>query len=58
MSNLTEGTYLIKYIVDGQFRCDPVLPMATDSSGHLNNVLEIVYDSSEFGTVRDGQIGS
>ena len=57
MSNLTEGTYLIKYLVDSQFRCDPILPMATDSSGHLNNVLEIAYDNSEFGTLRDGAFG-
>ena len=54
MSNLSEGTYLVKYIIDGQFRCDPVLTMATDSSGHLNNVLEIVYDNSELATLREG----
>jgi hypothetical protein len=54
MSNLTEGTYLIKYIVDCEFKCDPTLPMATDSSGHLNNVLEIVYENSELVTVKEG----
>ena len=42
MSNLTEGTYLIKFIVDGEFKCDPNLPVTTDSSGHLNNILEII----------------
>jgi hypothetical protein len=57
MSNLTEGTYLIKYIVDGEFKCDPSLAMATDSSGHLNNVLEIVYENSELNTLREGGFG-
>ena len=49
MSNLTEGTYLIKYLVDGEFRCDKNLPLTTDSSGHLNNILEIVSgENSDF----------
>eukprot|EP00347_Sterkiella_histriomuscorum_P019174 403342653 len=42
MSNLTEGTHLIKFIVDGQFQCNPAFPVTTDSTGHLNNILEIV----------------
>lgn len=57
MSNLTEGTYLIKYLVDGEFKCDPIFPMATDSSGHLNNVLEIVFENSELLTLKDGGLG-
>lgn len=44
MSNLQEGIYLMKYLVDGEFRCEKTLPSATDSIGHLNNILEIFYD--------------
>ena len=57
MSNLTEGTYLIKYIVDGELKCDPNLPLATDSSGHLNNILEIIYDNSDLLTLREHGLG-
>lgn len=42
MSNLSEGTHLIKFIVDGEFMCDPNFPVTTDFTGHLNNILEIV----------------
>jgi Glycogen recognition site of AMP-activated protein kinase len=46
INNLTEGTYLIKFIVNGEYRCDDhLLPTVTDSSGHINNVLEIGYDN-------------
>jgi hypothetical protein len=31
MSNLSEGTYLIKYIVDGQYKCNPEFTTITDS---------------------------
>jgi hypothetical protein len=45
INNLSEGTYLIKFIVNGEFKCDDhLLPIATDSSGNTNNVLEIGYD--------------
>lgn len=42
MSNFSEGTHLIKFIVDGEFKCNPNYPTTTDSIGHLNNILEIV----------------
>lgn len=46
INNITEGTYLIKFIVNGEFKCDEhLLPIATDPSGHTNNVLEIGYDN-------------
>ena len=46
INNLQEGVYLIKFIVNGEYKCDDhLLPTATDSSGHINNVLEIGYDS-------------
>lgn len=46
INNLSEGTYLIKFIVNGEFKCDDhLLPIATDSSGNTNNVLEIGYDN-------------
>ena len=46
INNIQEGTYLIKFIVNGEFRCDDhLLPTATDESGNINNVLEIGYDS-------------
>ena len=58
INNLTEGTYLIKFIVNGEFRCDEnLLPTATDSSGHVNNVLEIGYDNESESTVRDSPTG-
>ena len=57
MSNLTEGSYLIKYIVNGQFKCEPHLPTMIDSSGHLNNLLEIVYENTELLTLREGGVG-
>lgn len=57
MSNLQEGTYLIKYIVDGKFKCDPTLPVIKDAAGHFNNVLEIVSDVSEAGSARDSILG-
>lgn len=42
MSNLSEGTHLIKFLVDGQFKCDPNFPITTDSTGHPNNIIEII----------------
>lgn len=44
INNLSEGTYLIKFIVNGEFKCDRhILPIETDASGNVNNVLEIGY---------------
>lgn len=46
IKNLSEGVYFIKFIVNGEYRCDDhLLPTITDSSGHINNVLEIGYDN-------------
>jgi Glycogen recognition site of AMP-activated protein kinase len=37
---------LIKFIVNGEFRCDDhLLPTITDESGNVNNILEIGYDN-------------
>lgn len=47
MSNLTVGSHLIKFIVDGEFRCSKDLPITTDSFGFKNNILEIVIDEEE-----------
>ncbi|CDW81359.1 UNKNOWN [Stylonychia lemnae] len=47
MSNLSEGTHMIKFIVDSQFKCDPYFPVITDSTGHLNNILEIVSGTEQ-----------
>ena len=47
MSNLSEGTHMIKFLVDGQFKCDPLFPVITDSTGHLNNILEIVSGTDQ-----------
>jgi hypothetical protein len=34
INNISEGTYLIKFIVNGEFKCDELLlPTATDPSG-------------------------
>jgi len=44
MLNLVEGVYLIKFLVDGQFKCSPDLQIAPDSYGNNNNILEIVID--------------
>lgn len=56
MSNLTEGTYLIKFIVDGEFKCDMHLPVITDASGHHNNLLEIVIDDNEAESGRNNSV--
>ena len=46
INNIQEGTYLIKFIVNGEFRCDEhLLPTMTDESGNVNNILEIGYDN-------------
>ena len=46
INNLTEGTYLIKFIINGEFKCDDtLLPIITDDAGHINNVLEIGYET-------------
>ena len=42
INNIGEGLYLMKFLVDGVFMCSPDLPVATDSNGFLNNILEIV----------------
>jgi len=52
MNNLPEGTYLVKFLVDGHFKCDPTLPMAQDETGNLNNVLEIIFEASEMTSIR------
>lgn len=31
MSNLNEGTYLIKFVVDGDYRCNPNYTTITDA---------------------------
>lgn len=47
ISNINEGTYLLKFIINGEFRCNEMhLPVATDASGYVNNVLEIGYEIS------------
>ena len=43
--NVQEGKYLIKFIVDGEYKCSKTLPIITDSAGQSNNLLEIVSDS-------------
>lgn len=46
VNNIQEGTYLIKFIVNGEFKCDDhLLPTVTDESGNINNILEIGYDN-------------
>lgn len=46
INNIREGVYLIKFIIDGEFKCDEqFLPMVTDPSGFANNVLEIGFDN-------------
>ena len=47
MSNLEEGTYLIKFIVDGRYECNPNYMYTTDSFGNINNVIKIEYEESE-----------
>jgi hypothetical protein len=61
ISNINEGTYLLKFIVNGEFRCNEMhLPVATDASGYVNNVLEIGYEDSsvdEESVSHHGEIG-
>jgi hypothetical protein len=48
VNNIQEGSYLIKFIVNGEFRCDDhLLPTLTDESGNVNNILEIGYDNED-----------
>jgi|LauGreDrversion4_2_1035121.scaffolds.fasta_scaffold120115_3 hypothetical protein len=47
LRNTKEGTYLLKYIVNGEFKCDELhLPIAIDPCGYVNNILEIGYNES------------
>lgn len=55
INNISEGTYLIKFIVNGEFKCNnQLLPITTDELGYINNVLEIGYeeDTEKLSSVR------
>jgi hypothetical protein len=47
MSNLNEGTYLIKFVVDGEYKCNPNFTTITDAQGHFNNIIKIEYEYSD-----------
>ena len=47
MSNINEGTYLIKFVVNGEYKCNPNYTTITDSQGHLNNIIKIEYEFSD-----------
>lgn len=44
LSDIPEGTYLIKFLVDGHFVIHPDLAIVEDASGNKNNVIEIIAD--------------
>jgi len=36
---ISPGTYLFKFVVDGEWRIDPTLPTRQDLNGHMNNTM-------------------
>lgn len=36
---LSPGTYIFKFVVDGEWRIDPTLPTRQDLNGHINNTM-------------------
>lgn len=47
IQNLPPGTYHYKYIVDGEWKVDPSMPVELDESGMANNVLEVLRPKKE-----------
>ena len=46
--SLSPGSHSFKYLVDGEWCTDPALPTRADSSGEVNNVLEVEADPLDF----------
>ena len=46
--SLTPGSHTFKYFVDGEWCTDPALPTLSDSSGNVNNVVEVEADPLDF----------
>ena len=46
--SLSPGSHSFKYLVDGEWCTDPALPTLADSSGDVNNVIEVEPDPLDF----------
>jgi protein phosphatase PTC7 len=49
---LSPGTYIFKYVVDGEWRIDPTLPTRSDLNGHVNNTMFVRSTLRPLKTVR------
>jgi serine/threonine protein phosphatase PrpC len=49
---LSPGTYVFKFVVDGQWRVDPTLPTRQDLNGHVNNTMFVRSSIRPLKTVR------
>jgi protein phosphatase PTC7 len=45
--NTTPGTYMIKYLVDDEWKCNGNLPLAIDSLGNYNNIIVVPAEFSK-----------
>jgi serine/threonine protein phosphatase PrpC len=49
---LSPGTYIFKFVVDGEWRIDPTLPTRQDLNGHINNTMFVRSSTRPLKTVR------
>lgn len=49
---LSPGTYIFKFVVDGEWRIDPTLPTRKDLNGHVNNTMFVRSSARPLKTVR------
>lgn len=49
---LSPGTYIFKFVVDGEWRIDPTLPTRSDLNGHINNTIFVRSSARPLKSVR------
>ena len=49
---LSPGTYIFKFVIDGEWRIDPTLPTRQDLNGHMNNTMFVRSSARPLKTVR------
>ena len=53
---LSPGTYIFKFVVDGEWRIDPTLPTRQDLNGHVNNTMFVRSTLRPLKTVRSAPL--
>ena len=53
---LSPGTYIFKFVVDGEWRVDPTLPTRQDLNGHVNNTMFVRSTLRPLRTVRSAPL--